>query len=76
MSKRTRGNEARQSRVCRKKVTYETPFDAGLKGIIHFMNHHQWLHPYECSICGKYHLTTILSKLNKEQVHQKGIVQV
>ena len=69
MSKRTQSFEARQARTCRKKMTYKTPFDAVLRGIVHFMNHHEWLHPYECAVCGLYHLTTKLSKLDIEQVH-------
>lgn len=58
MSRKSRSFEAYQSRICRKKIVYETIEEATLASFKRYRDHRRYMVPYTCPVCGKMHLTT------------------
>lgn len=49
---------AKRLRDCRKKQTFNTIKDAGVRAADAYLNNRIVLKTYECGLCGKYHLTS------------------
>jgi hypothetical protein len=60
MSTRSLDAHIRKGKIhtCKKKDTFETVVDAGIRAAYLYLNNGWFNSTYECSNCGKYHLTT------------------
>jgi len=58
MSKKSNSPEARAKRICRGKETFKTLPDAAIRQGAAWVHNKMFLRPYECQICGLWHLTS------------------
>jgi hypothetical protein len=58
MSKLSRSPQRRAARVCRKKKVYKTLQEAGIAQGAFLVRNRTALKPYQCEVCGLWHLTT------------------
>lgn len=59
MSQKSRSPEAHARRTCRSKKRFKTLFQAAAAQGHYWLNNKTLLSPYECEVCGDYHLASI-----------------